>query len=93
MLNDSFPLPETGSGTDLDSDSKPNGYIACAKHVHIAQTQTRIPTPYFCTGQESESVSLSECVSSNERLGPFTPVIKSTITLAIAQKIANFSVA
>ena len=52
--------------------------LHCAKHVHIAQTRTRIPTPYFCTGRESESVSLSECVSSNvnERLGPFTRAIK-----------------
>ena len=25
------------------------------EHVHIAQTQTWIPSPYFCTGQESES--------------------------------------
>ena len=26
-----------------------------AERVHIAQTRTLIPTPYFCTGQESES--------------------------------------
>ena len=25
------------------------------EHVHIARTQTRIPTPYFCMEQESES--------------------------------------
>ena len=31
-----------------------------AEHVHIAQTLTRIPTPYFCTGQESESVPVSK---------------------------------
>ena len=24
-----------------------------AEHVHIARTQTWIPTPYFCIGQES----------------------------------------
>ena len=29
--------------------------LHCAEHVQIAQT--RIPTPYFCTGQESESFS------------------------------------
>ena len=34
-----------------------------AEHVHIAQTRTWIPTPYFCVGQESESVP--ECVSGN----------------------------
>ena len=27
-----------------------------AEHVHIKQTRTRIPTPYFCIGHESESV-------------------------------------
>ena len=36
-----------------------------AEHVHIAQTWTRIPTPYFCLGQESESESMSESVSGN----------------------------
>ena len=30
-----------------------------AKHVHIAQTRTRIPTPYYCVGQESESIPKS----------------------------------
>ena len=30
-----------------------------AEHVHIAQTQTRIPTPCFCVGQESVSESVS----------------------------------
>ena len=34
-----------------------------AKHVYIPQTQ--IPTPYFCIGQESESESILESVSSN----------------------------
>ena len=27
--------------------------LYCTEHVHIAQTQSRIPTPYFCVGQES----------------------------------------
>ena len=36
-----------------------------AENVHIAQTQTRIPTPYFCIGQESESESVPESVSGN----------------------------
>ena len=42
----------------------PNPMVAlyCAEHVHTAQTQTRIPTPYFCTGQDSKSVSESESV-------------------------------
>ena len=30
------------------------------EQVHIAQTRTRIPTPYFCMGQESEIESVSE---------------------------------
>ena len=29
-----------------------------AEHVYIAQTQTWIPTPYFCKRQESESESV-----------------------------------
>ena len=40
---------------DSDSDSKSDGYIVLSKHVRIAQTQTQIPTPYFCIRQESES--------------------------------------
>ena len=35
------------------------------ENVHITQTWTQIPTPYFCTGQESESESASESVSGN----------------------------
>ena len=36
-----------------------------AEHTHATQTQTRIPTPYFCTGQESESESVPESISGN----------------------------
>ena len=36
-----------------------------AEHVHIAQTWTQIPTPYFCMGQESKSESVPEFVSGN----------------------------
>ena len=60
----SFTL-ETDSDTDSDSDLKPNGYIVLHKYVHIAQTQTRILTPYFCTQQESKSVSVSETICGN----------------------------
>ena len=59
--NGSFTLTETDS--DSDSDSKPSGYILLHRTFHIAVTQTRIPTPYFCIGQESESVL--ESVSDN----------------------------
>ena len=31
-----------------------------ARHDHIAETRTQIPTPYFCRGQESESVFVSK---------------------------------
>ena len=51
--------------TDSDSDSRSDRYIVLAEHVHIAQTRTRIPTPYFYVGQEFESVSVSESVSGN----------------------------
>ena len=36
-----------------------------AEHVHIVQTRTGIPTPYFCVGQESKSESMSEPISGN----------------------------
>ena len=36
-----------------------------AEHIHIAQTWTRIPTPYFFTGQESKSQSVTQSVSGN----------------------------
>ena len=36
-----------------------------AEHIHITQTQTRIPTSYFCVGQESESESVPESISGN----------------------------
>ena len=39
--------------------------LYCAEHVHIVQTQTRIPTPYFCMRQESEFKSITKSVSSN----------------------------
>ena len=42
---------------------KPMVTLHYAEHVHITQTQTRIPTPYFCTGQESESESVSNNVN------------------------------
>ena len=37
-----------------------------AEHVHIAQTRTRIPTPYFCKGQERESESLPGDVNESK---------------------------
>ena len=54
-----FTLPDTNS----DSDSKANGYIVICRTFHIAQT--RIPTPYFCIGQESKSESVPESISGN----------------------------
>ena len=53
--NGSFTLADSDAGTDSDSDSKPNGYIVLCRTFHI--TWTRIPTSYFCVGQESKSVS------------------------------------
>ena len=44
----------TLSKTDLDSDSKPDGCIVLSR-ICSHCTWTRIPTPYFCVGQESES--------------------------------------
>ena len=39
-----------------------------AKHVYIAHTQTRISTPYFCTGQEWKSESVFVSGNVNEPL-------------------------
>ena len=41
------------------------------EHVHIAQTQTQIPIPYFCREQESECESVPESIfgNINEPLG------------------------
>ena len=47
------------SSTGSDSDSKLDGYIVLCRTFHIAQTRTQTPTPYFCTGQESEFQSVS----------------------------------
>ena len=44
-----------------------------AEHVHIAQTRTQVPTPYFCTEQESETESVSGNVN-----GPVN--VKSSIS-------------
>ena len=56
---------ETDSGKDSALDSKPMATLYYAEHVHIAQTLIRIPIPYFCVGQESESESISESISRN----------------------------
>ena len=37
--------------------------LCFTEHVRIAQTQTRVPTPYFRKGQEYESESVPESVS------------------------------
>ena len=36
----------------------PIATLCYAEHVHMAQTQTWMPTPHFCIGQESESKSI-----------------------------------
>ena len=59
-INGSFTLTKTDLDTNKNSDSKPDGYIGLYRIFHIVQTQTRIPTPYFCTGQESELESVPE---------------------------------
>ena len=62
----SFTLTETNSGTDSDRFQTRWLHLYYAKHVHIAQTQTQIHTPYFCVGQESKSrvctrICLQQC--------------------------------
>ena len=54
-----------GLGYGLSSDSQSDGYIIHYYTFYIAQTWIWIPTPYFCTWQESESESVSESVSGN----------------------------
>ena len=63
FFNSSFTLTQTDSDTDSDSDSKLDDYIVLYRTFHTAQTRTQIPTPCFCTGQESETES--ESVSGN----------------------------
>ena len=55
----SFTLPKTNSGTDRIQIPNLMATLYHAETVHIAWTQTRIPTPYFFLGQESESESVS----------------------------------
>ena len=57
----SFTLVEMDSG--IIWIPNPMATLYHAKHVHIAQTPTRIPTPYFCTGHESEFESVSSNVN------------------------------
>ena len=64
-FNGSFTLTDRDSGTESDSDSKPDGYIVLCRTFHIAQTRTRIPTPYFSIGQESESEPVAESISGH----------------------------
>ena len=59
----SSTLPDSDMDTNSDSDSKPNSYIVLCRTFHIAWTRSRIPTHYFCTGQESESESVPESVN------------------------------
>ena len=60
-----FTLPETDSGTDLDSGSKPHCYIVQCRTCSHCTDSDLDSAPYFCTGQESESESVPESVSSN----------------------------
>ena len=64
-------LPDSDTGMDSDSDSKPNGNIALCRTcshctdsalwrgtlVEARGTLVETLTPYFCMGQESESES------------------------------------
>ena len=63
--NGSFTLPDWDMDDDSDTDSKPNGYIVLYRTFHKAWTWTRIPAPYFCIGQESESKSVPDSISGN----------------------------
>ena len=55
-----WPLPRDGGwlGNGIETQWL---YIALYRTFHTTQTGTWIPTPYFCTGQESESIPVSEC--------------------------------
>ena len=57
--NGSFTSPETDRLPDWKLIPNLKTTLYYAEHVHIVQTRTRIPTPYFCTGQESETESIS----------------------------------
>ena len=67
---------------DSDSDSELDGYIVLCRTFHIAQTRTQTPTPYFCTGQESEFQSVSGNVNE-----PFLRPTRTQIVINSIQPI------
>ena len=79
-----FTVPhlDSDSDTDLDSDSKPDGYIVLYRNCSIIWTQTQIPTPYFCTGQESESMSVPESISGNVRVYPHRASVSASVAVS-----------
>ena len=49
VTNGSFTLPETDSGMDSDSDSKPNGYIVlCKTCSHCTDSDLGPYSPFLC---------------------------------------------
>ena len=65
VYNGLFTLTETDSGTESDSDSKPDGYIVLCRTCTHCTDLNLDPTPYFCIEQESESESVPESISGN----------------------------
>ena len=58
-----------------------------AEHVHIAQTWTRIPTPYFCVGQESKFESIPKSKSGNVN-EPFLKYLRFRLHLSLNGRTA-----
>ena len=59
-----FKLTETDSGTDSDSDSKPNCYVVLFRTCWHCTDSAQSLLPISSTVQESESESILESVSS-----------------------------
>ena len=68
----------------------PMAVLYNAENVHIAQTRTRIPTPYFWKGQESGFESVPESVSCNVN-EPLQRVQVAVLTEQARLKNSNIS--
>ena len=69
----------------------PMATLYYAEYVHIAQTQTRIPTPYFCLEQESKSESISSinCIKKSKCIEVYEGLAKLVNCNQILGRVAD----
>ena len=53
--NGLFTLPDSDSGSESDSDSKPSGYIALCRSFHTLWSQIQIPILKVCSHRTTPS--------------------------------------